>query len=184
MDHPAGFFETMTSYQGVCSYFVRGVVVVHIYYHSLGSNVLTLCSGLMACDFKMVGYITLTKPGNKTGKYLSAGFHCTKGLGNKRPSVSVGRQSLTLPQGLSSNPGPTLSPCPLTLDLALGSPHLGSRPLGQAPQCVCHWVDGNPGPLVILPLCQMTLIPHQLHMEGTTSTADPGSDVAPLWLDV
>lgn len=76
----------MTLHRGFAD-IVRDVIVVHIYYHSLGSNVLTLCSGLMACDFKMVGYIMLTKPGNKTGKYLSAGFHCTKGLGNKRPTA-------------------------------------------------------------------------------------------------
>lgn len=145
-------------------------------YHSLNS--LTLCFGLTARDFNAVGYIAVTKKGNKTGKYLEVQvFTVQKGLG-----TSVPTRVRVCPAGLSHRDSlVTLGrPCHLTLDLALGSPHSGSRPLGQTPQCACHRVDGILGPSLILSLCQMTLIPHQLDLEGFTSTADPGSDCSPI----
>lgn len=70
LDHQAGYSLSNDFISGVCGYCGRDVVVACMYYHSLSSNFLTLCFGLMARDFKVVGYITLTKPGNKTGKYF------------------------------------------------------------------------------------------------------------------
>lgn len=113
----------------------------------------------------------------RLGNIYKQVFTVQKGLGTNVPTwVRDGQAWLSLRDSLLT----LARPCHLTLDLALGSPHLGSWPLGQTPQCACHWVDGNPGPFLILPLCQMTLIPHHLDMEGTTSTADPGSYCSPF----
>lgn len=62
------------------------------FYHSLGF--LTLCFGLIARDFNAVGYITLTKQGNKTGKYLFGQvFTVQKGLGTSVPARVRGGQA-------------------------------------------------------------------------------------------
>lgn len=67
-------------------------VVVCMFYHSLGF--LTLCFGLIARDFNAVGYITLTKQGNKTGKYLYGQvFAVQKGLGTSVPARVRGGQA-------------------------------------------------------------------------------------------
>lgn len=104
-------------------------------------------------------------------------FTVQKGFGtNVSTWVSNGRAWLSLRDSLL-----TLAwPCHLTLDLALASPHLGSRPLGQTPMCACRWVDCSPGPFLIVSLCKMTLIPHQQHMKRTISTVHPGSDWSPF----
>lgn len=90
------------------------------FYHSLGF--LTLCFGLIARDFNAVGYITLTKQGNKTGKYLFGQvFTVQKGLGTSVPARVRGGQAwlplrdslVTLGSTLSADPGPGLRFSPL-----------------------------------------------------------------------
>lgn len=59
----------MISYQGFTDIAV-GRCCMCVCYYSLSLKFLILCFGLLECDFNAVGYITLTKQGNKTWKYL------------------------------------------------------------------------------------------------------------------